>query len=250
VRAEEDWIASITRAFAEHPEASMVGGRVLPSWPASGPPAWLTPAHWAPLALVDYGPSPVSVGSARPLCLIGANMAFRREVFTRVGLFEPALQRVKNGIGSLEDHDFLLRCYAAGCVGTYDPRIVIHADVQPDRLSRAYHRNWHTGHGRFHALMRSESVERSNAGTFLGVPAHVYRQAIGEAAGWLAAKARGQADRAFGHELRLRFFEGFFSTRVREVREAGGLSPGRDLLEIARRVRGRHASPSPAGVER
>ena len=250
VRAEPDWIAAIVRAFEEHPGASMVGGRVLPSWPPGARPTWLTPTHWAPLALVDYGPDDVRVSAERPLCLIGANMAFRREVFATVGLFEPSLQRVRNGIGSLEDHDFLLRCYAAGCFGFFDPRIVIHADVQPDRLTKAYHRGWHDGHGRFHALMRSASVERSNAGTFLGVPAPLYRPAVADATGWLAAMARGRPSKAFSHELKLRFFGGFVSTRVRDVRRDGRLSPVKDLVTMARRLRAGGTAGHPAGAAR
>ena len=191
VRAGGDWVASIARVFAEHPAIGMAGGKVLPEWPAGAPPAWLTPGHWAPLALVDYGPAPVAVSADRPLCLVGANLAFRREVFDRVGRFEPSLGRVADGIGSLEDHDFLLRCYGAGCQGLYDPRIVIHADVQPDRLRPGYHRRWHAGHGRFHAMMRSASMERSDAGTLLGVPAHLYRQAAMDAASWLGLALRG-----------------------------------------------------------
>jgi glucosyl-dolichyl phosphate glucuronosyltransferase len=247
VRAAPNWIASIVGAFDEHPGASVVGGRVLPSWPAGGPPSWLTRAHWTPLALVDYGPSAVRVSAERPLCLIGANMAFRREVFATVGLFEPSLQRVKNGIGSLEDHDFLLRCFAAGLFGFFDPRIVIHADVQPDRLTRAYHRGWHGGHGRFHARMRAPDVERSHAGTFLGVPAHIYRRAVGDFARWVGAIARGRRDEAFAHELKLRFVGGFLWTRVRDVRRDGRLSPLKDLVAMLRRLR---AAGHPAGAAR
>jgi hypothetical protein len=210
----------------------------------------LTRAHWAPLALVDYGPSAVRVSAERPLCLIGANMAFRREVFGTVGVFEPSLQRVKDGIGSLEDHDFLLRCYAAGLFGFFDPRIVIHADVQPDRLTRAYHRGWHGGHGRFHALMRAPSVERSHAGTFLGVPAHLYRQAIADSVHWVGAMARRRDDEAFGYELKLRFFGGFLSTRVGDVRREGRLSPMTDLVTIAFRLRAGGAARRPAGAAR
>ena len=32
VRAAPDWVASIKRAFDEHPEAAYVGGKVLPLW--------------------------------------------------------------------------------------------------------------------------------------------------------------------------------------------------------------------------
>jgi len=214
VRAEPDWVAAILRAFDEHPEADMVGGKVLPVWPAP-PPAWLTRDHWTPLALVDHGETPVLVTAEHPICLVGAG-ACRRSVFDVVGLFATDFQRVKDAIGSLEDHEFLLRVLRTGRKGVYDPRIVLHAEIQPNRLERAYHRRWHTGHGHFHALLRSEQMEQTSAGTLFGVPAHLYRQALGDLAGWVRHKVAGQPARAFHHEVRLRFFGGFFRTRRRE----------------------------------
>lgn len=215
VRAEPDWVAAVVRAFDEHPDAAAVGGRVLPVWPAP-PPGWLTRDHWAPLALVDHGPASMTIDSERPVCLIGANLAVRRALFEEIGGFETGFQRVKDGIGSLEDHEFMLRLLAAGRRALYDPRIVIHAEIQPNRLDRSYHRRWHAGHGHFHALLRSEHMERTRRGTVFGVPAHLFRQAIGDAAGWVKAAAARDAARAFHHEVRLRFFVGFFRTRSRE----------------------------------
>ena len=98
--------------------------------------------------------------------------------------------------------------------------------------------------------MRSASVERSNAGTFLGVPAHLYRQAVADLTRWLAATARGRVDEAFSHELKLRFFGGFVSTRVRDVRRDGRLSPIKDLVTMARRFRAGGTAGHPAGVAR
>lgn len=218
VRAEPGWVAAIVRAFAEHPEADLVGGRVLPIWPTA-PPEWLTRSHWAPLALVDYGDVPVAVTVDHPICLVGANLALRRRAFDAVGLFATNLQRVRDGIGSLEDHEFMLRLLRIGRTGVYDPRISLHAEIQPNRLQRAYHRRWHTGHGHFHALLRSEHIEQTRVGTLGGVPAHLYRQALGDLIGWLRATATGASARAFEHELRLRFFSGFFGTRRREFLE-------------------------------
>jgi GT2 family glycosyltransferase len=215
VRAEPDWVAAVVRAFDEHPEAAAVGGRVLPVWPAP-PPGWLTRDHWAPLALLDHGPAPLTVDAERPICLIGANLAVRRALFEEIGVFETGFQRVKDTIGSLEDHEFMLRLLAAGRRAVYDPRIVIHAEIQPNRLERSYHRRWHSGHGHFHALLRSEHMERTRRGTVLGVPAHLFRQAIRDAAGWVKAAAQRDAARAFHHEVRLRFFIGFIRTRSRE----------------------------------
>lgn len=219
VRVGADWTAEIVRGFRDHPEVGMIGGRVLPVWP-SPPPAWLTTDHWAPLALADHGNEPIAVTGERPICLVGANLTVRRTVFDAIGGFATSLQRVRDAIGSLEDHDFLLRALDAGFVGRYEPRIVVHAEIQPSRLERAYHRRWHFGHGHFNALLRSPQLERSARGALFGVPAHLYRQAATDFFALLRATARRDTARAFHHELRLRFFAGFFLTRRRQPAEA------------------------------
>ena len=247
VRAEPEWVAAIIRAFREHPEADMVGGRVLPVWPAAIP-VWLTRDHWTPLALVDHGEASVVVTADHPICLVGAG-ACRRTVFEVVGLFATGLQRVKDAIGSLEDHEFLLRVLRTGRKGVYDPRIILHAEIQPNRLERAYHRRWHTGHGHFHAMLRSHHMEQTSVGTLFGVPAHLYRQALGDLVGWVRAKAIGEPGRAFHHEVRLRFFRGFFRTRRREFLEAPRHQRRAELWRLLRApARRRGPLTQPAGT--
>ena len=213
VRVGPTWIQAIARAFAEHPDVDMVGGRVEPEWEAE-PPAWLPEAGFAPLALADYGVQPFQVRPEDPVCLIGANVAVRRHAVERVRGFSPRLQRVADGIGSTEDHDFQARLLEVGAAARYDPRLAVRAVVPRERLSKRYHRAWHHGHGRFYALMRDPLFERSRAGAVLGVPAHVYRSAIGEASAWAASLLRGRRSAAFAHELRLRFLTAFAVQRM------------------------------------
>ena len=213
VEVAPGWAALLLHAFATHPDVDCVGGRVLPRW-REPPPAWLTRAHWAPLALQDHGDTPLTFDASRPLCLVGANVAFRRSVFTRVGLFSPVFQRVRDGVGSTEDHELLLRLYAAGGRALYVPDLLVTADIPAERLTRQYHRRWHRGHGRFHAVMRSPDMERTHHGRLLGVPAHLFRTAAEDAAAWLTLRVRGDAAEAFARETRLWFFSGFLRERA------------------------------------
>lgn len=228
IEVSPGWALQIVEAFTAHPEVDCVGGRVLPIWPP-GVPSWLTRDRWAPLAILDYGNEPLYLSDDDPRCLVGANLAFRRDVFARIGGFSPAVQRVKDGIGSIEDHEFLLRMWWTGAMALYAPEIVVMAPVDPDRLLKRYHRRWHTGHGHFHALMRSPQIEYSPKGRFLGVPVHLYRQAAGDLAGWLGRAAAGRWDEAFAYEMRLRFFWGFFQTR----RRAQTGSRGESFVQLA-----------------
>lgn len=212
VRPAPDWVRRIKRCFDEHPEADFIGGKVLPRWPA-GVPAWLTPAHWSPLALVDYGDGAFVVNAGKPYCLVGANIAFRREVFDRAGLFASSVQRVKDGIGSAEDYDMQMRVWRAGGHGLYAPEVVVTTDVQPERITKAYHRRWYAGHGRFSALMRLEecispdgtlSPEPMQASRLFGVPGFLYVEMFSSVQRWMNAALHRDESGAFHHENRAR----------------------------------------------
>jgi glucosyl-dolichyl phosphate glucuronosyltransferase len=209
------WVAAIKHAFDREPEIDFLGGKVLPRWPQP-PPSWLNREHWTPLALVDYGDEPFYVNTSRPVCLVGANLSMRRRAFDLVGLFTPEFQRVKDSVGSLEDLEMLQRLWRKGRYGLYLPELVVEADVSSDRLEKSYHRRWYSGHGRFHARLRSEEMERSNLGHWLGVPAHLYRQVLSEGARCMVDLARGTKGSAFLHESRMRFAAGFIAYRWRE----------------------------------
>jgi glycosyltransferase involved in cell wall biosynthesis len=247
VRAEPDWLAVIVRVFREQPDVDVIGGRVMPVWPAT-PPAWLTRDHWTPLALIDYGEQPFEVDATQPVCLVSANLAVRRTVLDVVGGFAPAFQLVKGSVGSVEDHELLLRILRTGRKAVYEPRMVVHAAIQSNRLERSYHRRWHRGHGYYHALLRSERMEHTGVGTLFGVPAHLYRQALEDVVGWVRATATRQTLRAFDHEVRLWFFLGFFQTRRRQFLERPRDQRRAEWRQLFRGVRRRMRPAAPGSV--
>jgi glycosyltransferase involved in cell wall biosynthesis len=209
VRARPDWTRTIARAFAEHPWADFVGGRVLPRWPAP-PPAWLTPEHWSPLALVDYGDAPLRVDAARPITLVTCNAAFRRAAFERVGGFDSRHQHRPGAVSACEDHELETRIVAAGGAGLYVPEMVIEAEVQERRLTRAYHRRWHRDHGRALVGLLRPGETFDGRGhpvpiapgkpTLFGAAPWVYRSAAASALRTAAAWARARPADAFRHE--------------------------------------------------
>jgi hypothetical protein len=97
-----------------------------------------------PLALVDYGDTPRAIDANRPVCLVTANLFVPPSSVRRGRAFAPEFQLGKHGLlGSVEDHELQLRVLRAGRKIFYDPRIIVHAEIQPNRLERAYHRRWH-----------------------------------------------------------------------------------------------------------
>jgi glucosyl-dolichyl phosphate glucuronosyltransferase len=216
VTVRDNWLAVIKRTF-EETKAEFIGGKVLPRWEAP-PPSWLSVTNWAPIAAVDYGDASFLLTSDNPLCLLTANIAFRKEVFERFGGFSANVQRAGDSIGSLEDHEFLTRLFRAGVVGLYVPEMTVDAYVGNNRMTKAYHRRWHTGHGHFYAVMNDPEWERSNF-RVLGVPGHLYRETARNALVWLSRILRGNADAAFANECRLRFFRGFFRQRKHQLQQ-------------------------------
>ena len=211
VSVREGWVEIIQRTFKET-NADFIGGKVLPRW-EQPPPSWLNQKNWAPIAALDYGDRPFTLAAANPLCLLTANIAFKREVFAKHGGFNAEVQRAGDSIGSLEDHEYLMRLFRSGINGFYVPEMVVDAYVGSDRMTKAYHRRWHTGHGHFYALMKDEEWERSNY-RLLGVPGHLYKQTASNAVIWLSRVITGKTDEAFLNECRLRFFRGFFRQRT------------------------------------
>lgn len=210
VTVRDNWVALIPRTFRET-NADFIGGKVLPRW-EEPPPSWLGVANWAPIAALDYGDAPFLITADNPLCLLTANIAFKKELFDKHGEFSAAVQRAGDSIGSLEDHEFLTRLLRAGVTGLYVPEMIVDAYVGSDRMTKDYHRRWHTGHGHFYAVMNDPEWERSSY-RLLGVPGHLYRETAKHAFVWFSRVIAGKTDAAFVNECRLRFFRGFFRQR-------------------------------------
>jgi glycosyltransferase involved in cell wall biosynthesis len=212
VRVPEEWVSTIAAVSQRYPDAGCFGGPVLPQW--TGPvPRWLTEEQWSALGVQNHSQEPFRADEARPVCLIGANLVIRRRVLEEVGPFDPAVQRVGNGIGSTEDHEYHRRIWAAGHYGIYDPSLRVGAVVTGDRLVKRYHRKWHFGHGRHIARMRLPDMERSRV-RLLGVPIHLLRQAAVDLQQGVAGLARRDEVCAFDRELRLWFAAGFIRERL------------------------------------
>jgi len=213
VAVRDNWLEMISSSFKET-NADFIGGKVLPRW-ETPPPSWLTVSNWAPIAALEYGDASFEITADNPLCLLTANIAFKKEVFAEYGGFSPAVQRVGNTIGSLEDHEFLMRLLRAGLSGLYVPKMIVDAYVGTDRMTRDYHRRWHQGHGRFYAIMKDKEWEHSKF-QVAGVPSHLFREAASQTAIWIKRILTGATDAAFESECRLRFFYGFLSERQKQ----------------------------------
>jgi glycosyltransferase involved in cell wall biosynthesis len=215
-----NWIATIKRALDENPDVDFIGGKILPEW-LEPPPKWLTVDHWWPLALLDRGDNRFYVNASNPLCLPTANASFRREVFSRTELFSPEFS-------GREDYEFFVRLWQEGGQGLYVPELVVIARVQPERLSRSYHRRWNVMTGKFNSLMRLDEItapdgslmkERPRTVKLFGVPGFMYREFVSEGLAWLRQSVFGDHSSKLRHENRLCYLAGYMSKRFRKGTE-------------------------------
>jgi len=218
IRPASNWVSSVRAGFDKFPDADCAGGKVLPE-PHLDFPEWLTPENWSAMAFLDLGDETKLLDVLNGPGLVGANLAFRAAVLNEVGNFNPQLQRVKNTIGSMEDHEYQLRLGKAHKHIFYFPEMVVYANVFPERLTKTYHRRWHFGHGSFYALMKSPDFESSRL-TFLDIPGHVYRRVFSNAYDCLKYRLSNKPALEFQSELEMRFFLGFIRKRLSERRGA------------------------------
>jgi glycosyltransferase involved in cell wall biosynthesis len=219
VRVAPNWVTNIKRAFDEHSEVDFVGGKILPHWPHE-PPSWLTHDHWWPLALLDKGDTAFYVNAANPMVLPTANASFRKDVFSRVGLFSPEFS-------SREDHELILRLWREGRQGLYQPAITVTADVQANRMTKSYHHRWNYRTGRYNSMMRLNELmgpngrlrERPTDGpTILGVPTYIFRQLMLE--GRYRCKAISEESKRLQHENQICYLTGYITKRIEQNRKS------------------------------
>ena len=148
--ADQDWAERLLAAFAED-DVIGVGGDVTPAWQAPRP-RWF-PEEFLWVVGCSYAGLPASRAQIRNP--IGANMAFRRSVFTRCGGFDPGMGRLGKDAAGCEETEFSIRAQrdhesarimlepTAGCRHT----------VTADRVTRGYFRRRCRAEGRSKALV-------------------------------------------------------------------------------------------------
>jgi cellulose synthase/poly-beta-1,6-N-acetylglucosamine synthase-like glycosyltransferase len=167
------WLVEIGRAF-EDPACIAIGGRILPVWPCR-PPAWYSTQgpHRLLHAIVEF-----DLGEAPRLLTAppyGANMAFRRSVFTEHGAFRTDLGPRPGAFrlgGGGEDTEYCRRLLQRGVPIQYVPSAIVHHPVEPARMTKRYFKRWYFDYGRSQVRVSSfpASVPR-----YFGVPRYLFR---------------------------------------------------------------------------
>ncbi len=183
VIVDPNWLANLTSVLKDSPWAG-VGGRVLLDW-SSPPPRWLSMKRPYSLAGVlagwDLGDQPFELTNEVP---IGTNMAFRRKVFEKYGLFRSDLGPNPANLIRGEDLEFSHRIMAQGERLCYQPSAIVYHPVLENRLSRKYFLAWYFDMGR--SLAR-EHRKPEGSRDWLGVPRFHYRGFAKRVFAWMLA---------------------------------------------------------------
>lgn len=102
--AAHDWVEALVKGFVD-PTVVGVGGAIVPMW-ESGRPRWF-PKEFDWVVGCTYRGMPEESAPVRNL--IGANMAFRRELFDTVGGFRSGVGQVGNSMLRCDDTEFCIR---------------------------------------------------------------------------------------------------------------------------------------------
>jgi len=149
VSVEPEWLHNLTSILIDS-SWSGSGGRVLPEHTFS-PPPWLALDGPRSLlgALCCYR-DPGDTGGEFKEPPYGANMAFRREMFDKYGLFRTDLGHGPNNKVGFEDLEFGHRLMAGGQRLAYVPSAIVYHYVDESRARKDYFLTWWFDFGQGH----------------------------------------------------------------------------------------------------
>jgi glucosyl-dolichyl phosphate glucuronosyltransferase len=182
VIVDTQWLQCLTAIFQKQRWAG-VGGRVLPERTFT-PPAWLSVEGkyaLAPLALFDLGPQPGELNEAP----FGTNMAFRQEVFEKVGGFRTDLGPRPGSEARGEDTEFSDRVLAAGQHLWYEPSAIVYHSLPAHRLQKEYFLAW--WHDKAQADIRAVGLPQKGELQIAGVPLSFFRRLANWTLQWVTA---------------------------------------------------------------
>lgn len=214
VLPEKDWLRVTLSGLAQY-GADACGGYIAPIWEIP-PPDWLTERFYGFLAVRtdrhdDY---PISSPSQSPF---GANMAFRRDVFDRVGLFDTSRGRKGAVLASGEDGEMFERVLAAGLKAVFLGRSRVQHKVESFRLTKRYFRRWRFQTSRNIAQSRGLAGERR----LLNIPLYVFPQFLRAVARMLYGYLSQPRDEAFNREIIVCHFLGLMHGLFKARRASG-----------------------------
>jgi GT2 family glycosyltransferase len=178
ITAEPLWLIKLNKAFNQY-NCDGIGGKVLPVYPEETP-QWVKD-NAVQLAggvvIYDHGENDFPY-SDKIYPFIGANYAFKRELFEECGDFRTDLGPGAPAMG--EDTEITERLAARGKKLYYCGSVLMWHPVDLSRLQLKHLAKWHIALGRYAAKMEIENKVKISS-YFLGIPRYLFRGVIVDA---------------------------------------------------------------------
>lgn len=190
----QDWLFNLKQTFDRF-DCAAIAGRVVPVW-SHPKPDWLVMQGQYAVVHFELGDQFKEIREP-PL---GANSAFRKQVFRRYGLFrlDLGVRGSKHTI-TCDDTEFGERLIRAGEKIVYCPTAIVYHPVEPKRTTKKYFVSWYYYNGV--SLTRTAGLPKEGV-FYFGVPRWLLREALTNLARWLFALPDKER-----FQRKLRFFQ-------------------------------------------
>ena len=155
---DQRWLAELHKAASIHQDLTFFGGKVFSKW-EQPPPAWIAEnLTWLrAYPRLEHGESEKLLQTDQEEYVIGANIAFRREVYAaghayRTEIGPSGSDHSQTGRTGQEEVDFQERLFRAGYRGLYVPTAIVFHHDPPYRMTGRYIRKYYKCMGRSDAL--------------------------------------------------------------------------------------------------
>jgi len=151
VEVTPQWLSVAAEFFRQKDFDAMQGPILIPP-ELENDERFLRAQHrYRTINFVKYSPARREIKT-----LTGANMAMRREVFSRIGFFHEELGPGRSGIS--EDVEFAQRLIRGGGKIGYEPRAGVYHEVDWRRLTEDFFRLRHEQQGRSRLIFKKQSL--------------------------------------------------------------------------------------------
>jgi len=138
---DSNYFLEVYKAIQNHPDASILCGRLLPHWQGDEP-NWLHEQgqyriYPFPVPVFDLGNISVQINPNNELPP-GGNVVINRTVFDEIGLFSLSLGPTGHNLVGSEDTDLFIRALQEGKIIQYEPSIVQYHYIDKSRLTLFY----------------------------------------------------------------------------------------------------------------
>jgi glycosyltransferase involved in cell wall biosynthesis len=162
VLLDASWLNEILQVFNRN-EIDIMGGRVLPLYPAQTP-SWIKRNQYylrGPIVSYDHGEDIIDFKLGKVASFIGANVVYKKSILEELGGFNPCLGPGQGTFG--DDIEMFERAAVCGQKNIiYNGKALVYHKVDPQRMTLRYIASWNFQNGRYKAMKEKDNEKYPN----------------------------------------------------------------------------------------